>query len=210
MPPSSWSSRGWGEPIERPKSVTTEWFKAQAAKVIEPTKQRVNEPTKGGAIAPPFFCAAEFREERLGYNPPDWTGPMDRLPNEIGETLRDLAEGRVQRSRHGLVMFGEDQSALFARVLRTAGYGALRVREIPVASGVRFPAWVIRAGTAHFGHVFLEKFSENERRVLFGSVVRDWRGDWEVILTRASREIVWVNLDRGSPFDEDRPSGGLG
>jgi hypothetical protein len=129
---------------------------------------------------------------------------------EIEDALRDLAEGRVQRSRHHLATEGEDHSGLFARVLKKAGYLPLRVREIAVQPGVRYPAWVIRSGTAHFGHVFQEKFSEGERRTLFGSVVRDWRGDWEVILTRASRETVWVNLDQGAPFDEDRPSGGLG
>jgi hypothetical protein len=107
-------------------------------------------------------------------------------------------------------MEGGDQSGLFERVLEGSGYRPLRVREIVIPPGVRFPAWVIREGTAHFGHVFLEKFSEGERRPLFGSVVRDWRGDWELILTRASRETVWVNLEQGAPFDEDRPSGGLG
>jgi hypothetical protein len=29
------------------------------------------------------------------------------------------------------------------------------------------------------------------------------------MLTRRSLETVWVNLDKGVPFDEDRPSDGL-
>ena len=129
---------------------------------------------------------------------------------EVIEALRDLAEGGVQRSKHGLILGGDDLSERFERILEAAGYRPVKIRETRIPAGMRYPAWVLRDGTAHFGHVFLEKFSECERRVLFGSVVRDWRGDWEVTLTRASRETVWVNLETGSPFDEDRPSGGLG
>ena len=129
---------------------------------------------------------------------------------DLEQALRDLAEGGIQRSKHGLVLDGDDHSGVFGRILEESGYRPLTIRQMEIPAGVRFPAWVIREGTAHFGHVFLEKFSEGERRALFGSVVRDWRGDWEVILTRASRETVWVNLGQGAPFDEDRPSGGLG
>jgi hypothetical protein len=135
---------------------------------------------------------------------------MDGVSNELEQTLRDLAEGRVQRSRHALKWEGEDLSPRFERILEAAGYRPLKIRDARIQAGIRFPAWVLRDGTGHFGHVFQEKFSEGERRVLFGSVVRDWRGDWEVTLTRSSRETVWVNVDQGSPFDEDRPSGGLG
>ena len=127
---------------------------------------------------------------------------------EVVDALRDLARGAVHRSRHGLVVDGEDYTAVFEDVLRREGYAPARLNALTVPRGVRFPAFVLREGSAFFGHVFREKFTDSEDRLLFGSVVRDWRGDWEVLLTRRSTEVVWVNLGEGSPFDDERPSGG--
>ncbi len=129
--------------------------------------------------------------------------------DEILEALRDLALGRVHRSRHDLAVDGRDLTALFTRVLQDSGYTPSRLRDLSVPPGIRLPAFVITGGRADFGHVFLEKFNDGEARLLFGSVARDWRGDWDLMLTRRSTETVWVKLDGGVPFDEDRPSGGV-
>ena len=134
---------------------------------------------------------------------------MSQPSSDLVEALRDLALGRVHRSRHSLVVDGRDLTGAFQEVLAQAGYRPLRVRDVEVPRGVRLPAFYLAEGTAHFGHVFKEKFHEGETRTLFGSVVRNWRGDWEVIFTRRSPETVWVKLDEPVPFDEDRPSGGL-
>ncbi|MGA9752606.1 MAG: hypothetical protein WBS54_12540 [Acidobacteriota bacterium] len=128
--------------------------------------------------------------------------------DEFRETLRELAQGKIQRSRHDLRVDGTDATEEFQAVLRECGYEPARIREISIPRGMRFPAWVFRESLADFGYVFKEKFSESEVRILFGSVVRDWRGDWEVMLTRRSGQPVWVNLREGVPFDEDRPSPG--
>jgi hypothetical protein len=128
------------------------------------------------------------------------------VAKEAMEALRDLAEGRVHRSRHGLVVDGLDLTEAFRGVLAECGYREERIRNLDVPDGVRFPAFLLRAGQADFGHVFREKFHDGERRTLFGSVVKDRRGDWEVLLTRRSPESVWVHLGQGAPFDEDRPS----
>lgn len=105
-------------------------------------------------------------------------------------------------------MEGRDLTPLFTALLRQKGYTPLRVRDLGLRPGIRHPAWVFRDGEAFFGYVFLEKFEEKRRRPLFGSVVRDLKGDWAVLLTPSSRETVWVNLAEASPFDEDRPSPG--
>lgn len=133
---------------------------------------------------------------------------MSQPSSDLVEALRDLALGRVHRSRHSLVVDGRDLTGAFQEVLAQAGYRPLRVRDVEVPRGVRLPAFYLAEGTAHFGHVFKEKFHEGEFRTLFGSVVRNGRGDWEVILTRRSRETVWVKLDGPVPFDEDMPSAG--
>jgi hypothetical protein len=129
-------------------------------------------------------------------------------PEDLLEVLRDLAEGRVHRSRHELVLDGRDLTEAFEEALRKSGYRPARLRELEVPRGVRIPAFYLKEGVATFGHVFREKFSEIEDRVIFGSVIRDGRGDWSVMLTRRSTEILWVDPSRGTPFDEDRPSAG--
>jgi hypothetical protein len=140
-----------------------------------------------------------------------WSCPMDPrcISEEILEVLNDLARGTIHRSRHGLVLDGRDCTAAFEEALRDAGFVLSRVRDLEIPAGTRFPGFLLRNGVAHFGHVFREKFTEGEDRVLFGSVVRDWRGDWEIMLTRRSAESVWVNLEKGVPFDDERPSGGV-
>jgi hypothetical protein len=132
---------------------------------------------------------------------------MDPSP-EILEALADLAEGRVHRSRHELVLDGRDFTGAFEEILRRCGYRPARLRELEVPRGVRLSAFYLKEGMATFGHVFREKFSDVEDRVLFGSVVRDGRGDWSVMLTRRSTETLWVDPSSGTPFDEDRPSSG--
>jgi len=131
------------------------------------------------------------------------------MSSSLMETLRDLAAGRVQRSRHELVVDGVGHAKDFMDALKLEGYKPMKVRDVEPPAGIRYPAFVIRDDTADFGYVFHEKFADKEWRVLFGSVVRDWIGDWEIMLTRRSLETVWVNLDKGVPFDEDRPSDGL-
>lgn len=131
------------------------------------------------------------------------------ISREILEALSDLASGRIHRSRHDLVLDGRDCTVAFEQALRDAGFVRVRVRDLDLPAGKRFPAFLLRNGVAHFGHAFREKFTEAEDRALFGSVVRDWRGDWEIMLTRRSAEWIWVQLAKGSPFDDERPSGGV-
>lgn len=135
--------------------------------------------------------------------------PLQSVPQDLLEALRDLAKGRFHRSRQDLAVDGKDASDIFRAVLSEEGYRPMKIRELSIERGVRYSAFLIRGSTAHFGHVFIEKFHEDETRTLFGSVVRDWRGDWDVVLTRRSTEEVWVNLDQRSPFDENRPSAGI-
>lgn len=136
-------------------------------------------------------------------------GAQESSPSEVVEAMRDLARGRVHRSRHDLAVDGSDTADIFRAVLAEEGYRPMKIRDVAIERGLRFPAFLIRGSIACFGHVFIEKFSEEEARTLFGSVVRDWRGDWEVMLTRRSAEVIWIDFNRPSPFDEDHPSAGL-
>jgi hypothetical protein len=121
--------------------------------------------------------------------------------------FRDLAAGRgVKRGRHDLRVDGEDRSGPFAEALRREGFEAARVRDVPISLGERVPAFLVREGRADFGWVFWEKFTAERSRKLFGSVVRNAKGDWEIQLGTGSREAIYVNLQARVTVDPDRPS----
>lgn len=122
-------------------------------------------------------------------------------------SLRDLAAGRgVKRGRHSLRLDGEDVSDVFLEALRLEGFEPSRVRDVEVGPGERVPAFLVRGDRADFGWVFREKFTETRSRKLFGSVVRNARGDWDVQLGSGSRERIHVHRSGRRGWDPDRPS----
>lgn len=126
---------------------------------------------------------------------------------DLVAAFRDLAAGRgVRRGRHSLEVDGRDCSALFRMALEREGFRLTTVREVAVATGERAPAFLVRDSIADFGWVFWEKFSDTRERKLFGSAVRNRRGDWAIQLGTGSREPLWVNLAARSAVDPNRPS----
>jgi hypothetical protein len=131
----------------------------------------------------------------------------DRRTSDLLQAFRDLAAGRgVKRGRHDLHVDGEDLSGLFLEALRIEGFEPARVRDVDVSPGERVPAFLVRDGRADFGWVFWEKFTEERSRKLFGSVVRNARGDWEIQLGTGSRESVHVQPAGRMTTDPERPS----
>ena len=126
---------------------------------------------------------------------------------DLLSAFRDLAAGRgVKRGHHGLRIDGEHHSGLFLEALQLEGFEPLLVREVDVARGERVPAFLVREGHADFGWVFWEKFTAERWRKLFGSVVRNAKGDWAIQLGTGSLEAVYVNVALRMPVDPDRPS----
>jgi hypothetical protein len=121
--------------------------------------------------------------------------------------LRDLAAGRgVKRGRHALTVDGEEHRGVFLEALRLEGFEAVRVRDVDVDPGERVPAFLVRGDHADFGWVFWEKFTDRRSRKLFGSVVRDEKGDWKIQLGAGSRECVFARVAGRMKVDSDRPS----
>lgn len=131
---------------------------------------------------------------------------QDLTEKEIEEAFREIIAGRsVKRSRHDLVSGGIDRTELFLRVLSESGYRPLTVDAVHVAPGERTPAFHIQNGTALFGWVFWEKFSQLRLRKLFGTVVRKPSGDWLVQLPAAGPAIIYADPTQVLPMDIDRP-----
>ena len=107
---------------------------------------------------------------------------------------RSSRDHRVKRSRHDLRWQGASLAELFRSELERRGYLPLRVADATVEPGERAPAFYLDGDTAYFGWIFWEKFTEAKSRKLFGSVVRNGKGDWLIQISPRQKAVVYVNL----------------
>jgi hypothetical protein len=129
------------------------------------------------------------------------------MNDDIRSALAAIVEGRtVKRSRHDLFWKENDLSNEFIRVLQAHGYTPTTVGEVPVHPGQRVPAFYLDGPTAFFGWVFWEKFTGSRQRKLFGSVVRNIKGDWEVQIPPSRHVVVYANTSLVIEMDSERPS----
>ena len=122
------------------------------------------------------------------------------------EIFGEFIEGKLaKRARLDLHDNGEDLTPQFVHALRSRGFIPAPVAEVAVAPGERVPAFLLRDGCAYFGWVFWEKFSASKSRKLFGSDVRNAKGDWEIQISPRSSEAVYANVAMKRDMDIDRP-----
>ena len=131
----------------------------------------------------------------------------EALPRELRAALHDIIDGKiVKRSKHELRWSARDVSREFITLLQEADYRQTTVAEVGVKPGERVPAFSINDGVAYFGWVFWEKFSHLKLRKLFGSVVRNSKGDWAVQISEKGRSVIFANPALKSDMDIDNPS----
>lgn len=119
--------------------------------------------------------------------------------------LDDLILGRgVRRGRHELPA---EAVGMFQIRLKALGFAPTTVGAVDIDVGVRVPAWYLRAPFVDFGMVFWEVFTPRAKRKLFGSEVRNEKGDWDIQLYPASKEVIWANRDLAESYDATRPIG---
>lgn len=132
----------------------------------------------------------------------------ESFQNELHEVLHDIIDGKiVKRSRHELKWDTRDVSFEFIDALGAAGYKQLLVQDVDVQPGERVPAFFLENGIAYFGWVFWEKFSQLKLRKLFGSVIRNAKGDWAVQISEKRRSVIYANATLKSEMDIENPSG---
>jgi hypothetical protein len=66
------------------------------------------------------------------------------------------------------------------------------------------PAFAIRNSKAYFGWVFIERFTEEKSRKLFGSLARNKKGDWLIQISQKSSELIYVNYRLKSGMEGER------
>lgn len=121
---------------------------------------------------------------------------------ELREVFDDIILGRgVKRYIHDLEYDHNIYAELFIERLQVNRFRPVPVKDIRIEVGLRLPAFYIQGRTAIFGHVFWEVFSDHKKRKIWGSVVRNEKGDWKYILPGISNKIVFANLNQREEID---------
>jgi hypothetical protein len=128
--------------------------------------------------------------------------------HDLRALLGDFIEGQsVKRARLELRWQGRDATSEFIAVLREHGYAPTTVRDVDIVQGERVPAFLIADGHAYFGWIFWEKFSNRRFRKLFGSVVKNVKGDWAFQIPPSMQATLYANRALSGEMDIDNPSG---
>lgn len=120
----------------------------------------------------------------------------------IKETFNDIILGNgVKRSIHQLIFQNIDYTDLFSECLIDNSFRPVILKNATIEVGVRIPGFFLEKHTAIFGYLFWEVFSDRKKRKIWGSVVRNQKGDWKYILTGNSSNVVYLNMFKIQEID---------
>lgn len=123
---------------------------------------------------------------------------------DLIDAIDEIIGGRnVKRFVHDLRYEGRDLSQLFAKRLVDAGFVETTVGSVDVGLDERVASFLIRDSKAYFGWVFIERFTEKRSRKLFGSSVRNRKGDWAIQISPNSREKIFVRYSEKLDMEAD-------
>ena len=123
------------------------------------------------------------------------------------EALGDIIEGaNVKRIRHELLHEGTNLVSAFIELLENSGYRQTTVEKVNAEPGQRIPAFYLDGTTAYFGWVFWERFTTWRIRKLWGSVIKNKRGDWDIQIPALGKKVIYANESLKLEMDIDHPS----
>ncbi|HLE31287.1 MAG TPA: hypothetical protein VJB38_01625 [Bacteroidota bacterium] len=131
---------------------------------------------------------------------------MNISSENLDEAFSDIITGKeVTRSKHELVMNGKPVVDQFLKALQRHGFEKTIVGKVEVNVGERVPAFFIEEPIAYFGWVFWEKFTSDKARKLWGSVVKNVKGDWAIQISPAKSSPIYANPSLKIEMDADNP-----
>lgn len=120
------------------------------------------------------------------------------------DAFSDFIIGKsARRSKLLLVYDGTDVTRQFVETLTKHSYIETTVGAIEIEPGERVPAFYIESSTAYFGWVFWEKFTEKKMRKLWGSVIRNQKGDWAIQIPPSRNIHIYANQELKIEMDID-------
>jgi len=125
---------------------------------------------------------------------------------KLRDALTDIVTGRgAKRAKHDLVLNGKPVVDEFIRCLEENGFHKTTVGEVSVDVGERVPAFFVKDTVAYFGWVFWEKFTDTKSRKLWGSVVRNEKGDWAIQIPPTKPTPIYADETQKIDMDADKP-----
>lgn len=113
--------------------------------------------------------------------------------SRVTEAIDEIIGGKnVKRFVHDLSFDGRDVGSLFRKRLLETGFVETIVGDVEIGFDERVAAFLLRESKAYFGWVFIERFTEKKSRKLFGSELKNRKGDWAIQLPFNSREKIFV------------------
>lgn len=124
----------------------------------------------------------------------------------LDTAFSDFITGQgVQRVRLELTLEGKLFVQAFLAALEKHKYAAGTVAGTNVQPGERIPAFFVQDSTAFFGWVFWEKFTEKKLRKLWGSSLRNKKGDWAIQIPSNKATVIYANPLLITEMDLDHP-----
>ena len=123
------------------------------------------------------------------------------METDIKEVFYDIILGKVKRSVHHLFYQKNDYTPLFVSCLKNKSYHPVLLKSVEIEIGFRIPGFYIEDSTAYFGYLFWEIFHDSHKRKIWGSVIRNKKGDWKYILSGNSSKVVYLNLTKIQEVD---------
>ncbi len=125
----------------------------------------------------------------------------------VEEAFHDFITGTgAQRTKLQLMLDGRTVVEEFIEALRQHGYQPTTVDSVDIQPGERVPAFYIETDSAYFGWVFHEKFTDTRMRKLWGSVVRNKKGDWAIQISPTKTATIYAHQELKAEFDINHPA----
>lgn len=122
--------------------------------------------------------------------------------NELKEVFYDIILGHgVKRSVHSLMYRDKDYASFFIECLKEKAFYPNELKSVNVEIGRRIPGFYVKDSVAYFGYLFWEVFHDRQKRKIWGSIVRNKKGDWKYILSGNSSNIVFLNFNKIQEVD---------
>ena len=125
----------------------------------------------------------------------------------LDDAYSDFITGHgVERVKLELTIEGRPVVQEFLAALEKHNFAAGTVAGTPVQPGERVPAFFIKDSTAFFGWVFWEKFTETKLRKLWGSSLRNKKGDWAIQIPSNKAATIYADQSLKIEMDLNHPA----
>lgn len=125
----------------------------------------------------------------------------------LDDAFSDFITGRgVERVKLELTIEARPVVQEFLAALAKHNFAAGTVAGTLVQPGERVPAFFLKDSTAFFGWVFWEKFTEMKLRKLWGSSLRNKKGDWAIQIPSNKATTIYANLSLKAEMDLNHPA----